>query len=621
MPLKTDTQSLRDQVRLGMEFAGKFLEEVDTLSSRTTGRYYRSDRQPDRPITENHFYEYLGVMKPSVAYDNPRVRIRAGNPLVADDAGIMTMGDMALGIELGLNRWSIDTDLWSTLDDLATDYFYCWAVSMVTIADQPGFQGAELVPQRPYIVRIPPHHFVIDPAALSNNPLQSNGPRFMGHMWKADHEDLLKDDDYDSKIVAKLALDQDLEKYHPERKHGTEIPPRGEILAWDVWVPEHQTSKRPEFNGTIFTIAVGNTPDGMTKKAQQIREPRPAYCGPWGPYIMHGYMKVKDSPFPLSPMVAVAEQAEEVNAHTTAAAEAARAYKRFGYGEAQNAADGDRIKAVINGEFVLLDSVEGIGQMELGGASDAQNAYSNLSRERLNRVSGLSDALRGEVTGDVTATESSIADSGTKMRISGIKGGFRKFVARSMRAAAWFFFYGEDVVQSLGEEGLEHGLVQFTGGIQPGMENFNFFDLSLTVDPLSIEHTDQAILQRRIQLAYESLVNNSGAMVQAPWINWREPIRVLFESLNIGQADDWVDFDRLAKEQERIERMKQVEEAQLPYQNMGGGTAGGTAGGRFIPEIRLGADREGIPGSLTGRAQVALAGEIGNEAGAGSRGY
>lgn len=619
MPLKTDTDSLKEELRLGMEFGDHFREEIETLVMRTTGRYYRSDRSPDRPVTENHFFEYLSVMKPSIAYDNPRVRIRAGNPFVKDSFGLISMGDMALGIQLGLNRWSIDTDLWSTLDDLATDYLYCWAVSMVTIADQPGYQGVELVPQRPYMIRIPPHHFVIDPAALSNNPMQSNGPRFMAHMWKADRDDLLKDKDYDSKLVAKLSLDQDLEKYNPQHSRGLDIPPRGEILAWDVWVPEHITTNKPEFNGTIFTIAIGNTPNGTTKKAQQIRKPRPAYCGPWGPYIMQGYMKVKDSPYPLSPLVAVAEQAEEVNAHTTAAAEDARAYKKFGYGEAQNAADGDRIKSVGNGEFVLLDSIDGIGQMELGGSSDTQQRYSDVARERLNRVSGMSDALRGEVSGNVTATESSIADSGTKIRISGVKVGFRKFVARSMRAASWFMFYGEDVVQSLGEEGIEHGLTQFTGGLHPGREHFNFFDLSLTVDPLSMEHTDQSILQRRIQLAYESLVSNAPAMVELPWIKWREPVRALFESLNVGEADDWIDFNRLEQEQARMERMKQIQEAQAPYQDMQGGATPSSQ--RLVPEIRLGADKAGIPGSLTGRAQVALAGEIGGEAGAGSKGY
>ena len=604
MSLNVDADSLRQEILVATDFREKFLARLDDLIRRSYGRYYRSDRPPGSPMTENHGYEFQSVMLPTIVYDNPRCKIKVAKPDTADMNGEGTIGQMAKGLELFLNRWSEDSNVAQPLSDMAVDFMYCHMVALVTIGNQPGYQGVEMTPQQPYIIRIAPQHFILDPTAMTWNPMQSNGPRYMGHMWIADQEDLVDDPNYNSTAIKKLSVDTDVEVYYEERKH-LSVPLRNEIVAWDIWVPEmNELSDEPGYNGTIYTVAVANTPDGTSKKAYMIREPRPAYAPPWGPYVMHGAMKVMNSPYPLSPLVAIAEQWEELNAHTTAAAENAAAFKKFAYGEKANAVDVETIKHVRNGEVVLLDDTDEFGQMEIGGTSEAEYRFVEFSRERLNRASGLSDAYRGQTSG-VTATEASIADSGVKTRLSGLKRQFRTAVGLIFKTASWYAFYGEDFAANLGEEGERFGISEYHGGIEGGRENFNFFDLSLSIDPLSMEHTDQAMFQRRVQLAFETVTSLAQVMPQTPWIKWREPVRTLFESLNVGDADEWIDFQALAEAQSNA-MMSQANPAAAQQQMEAQAARVVSAS---VP--RLPGDKKNIPSSMAGRAHIALARESG----------
>lgn len=563
MALNCTTESLRDEIRAATEYRDRFLEHVDKLVERYTGRYYRSDKTPDRAITENHAYEFLSIMLPSIVYDDPRVKVRAASPQQTDAFGATTMGERAAGIEAALNHWSINDEISAPLSEGAVDFYFAWSVFLVTLADQPGFQGVDMVPVRPYLMRLSQRHFFMDVNAKTYDPLQLNGPRMMGHMWKSDREDLLDDPSFDPAEVEAVALDTDLDKYDPERERGTiDIPTRDEIVCWDIWVPEKDIRYEQGYdgevpidaqgyNGTIYTIAANSTKEGVSKKTRTIRKPRPAYCPPWGNYVVSGYLKVPDSPYPLSPLVATAEQAEEVNAHVTAAAEDAKRYKKFVAYQNENAADGERLKRVRHGEAVGLDFAgkDNFQEVEIGGVSETQYKYNQYAMERLGRVSGLSQTMRGEADAGTTATAESIAQQGSQVRINGIKRAHRRGVIRIFRTAAWYAHFSEDMVYRLGEEGSKHGLSEFRGGLAPGMEDFNFFDLTLSIEPYSMEHTDEVLLQRRMNEAWTKLVEVAPIMATTPYIKWQEPLRAFFEVLNLEDADQWIDAEALTQMQ------------------------------------------------------------------------
>jgi len=167
---------------------------------------------------------------------------------------------------------------------------------------------------------------------------------------------------------------------------------------------------------------------------------------------------------------------------------------------------------------------------------------------------GLTEALRGQISRGSTATESAIADAGTQVRVAGLKRAYRQAVNQVFRSAAWFYFYGEDMIAPIGKEGERYDINEFRGGVEPGSgrEEWNFFDLSLKIDAFSMEHTDQAILQKRTQDMMQVMVQASGVMPERPWVNWREPMRHMFEVINIGDADEWFNWEVLEQTQQAM---------------------------------------------------------------------
>jgi len=546
---KPTPSNLRDNIRLDTEFRDEHLEAVDKLVTRYHGRFYRRDDEEDSQVVENHAFQYVSIIGPSLIYDSPTVDVTSFNPLQLDQTGTTTHGDFAQGLELMLNRWARDVELNHTLILLSIDYMFSYGVAMVTQEDQPGYFGAELVPQRPVVVRIPQRLFVMDRRAKQCDPMLAHGPRYQGHVWVCDKDDLADDPEFDRQAVEALVSDSDLDKYTGKNSGANRGPTRDEVVGIDLWIPELNLTDEPGFNGSIHTVAYGSTPDGDTKRSYEIRAPRPAYCGPWGPYVMFGAYPVPNSPYPLGPIAAVAEQAEEVNAHAAQAAEDAGSRKRFGI--SQDAGDQERIKTVRNGEVILLNEPDKFKEVELGGNSDKQLTYTDIARQTLNRNSGLSDTVRGDVQKGTTATGEAIADKGSTARMAGLKRGFRDPVRRIYRGAAWVAVHGDDVVYRLGQEGMRKNVIQFEGGLYPDRQNFSFFDLGLEIDETSMEHTDQGVLQRNLSEAFGLMLQSAPLMQQIPYVHWREWVRRLFEPYNIKSTDEMFDFAMLQQGQDR----------------------------------------------------------------------
>lgn len=588
MALKCTPENIRDEIRAGEEFRDKFLTHVKTLIERFQGNFYRADKRTDIAIVENHAYQFISLIQPSLVYDDPRCAIRAANPSQTDAMGLYNMGGIAKGLELFLNRWSEDSEVADPLTEGAVDFFFAWAIWLVTIADQPGYRGVELIPQRPYLMRLSPRDFLMDATAKTWNVMQHGGPRLNGHRWKADIDDLMSDPTYDPLIVEQLAADTDLDKYDLVRETGINVPNRREILAWDIWVPEKHLTSEPGYNGSIYTVAVANDPNGVSKRPQYLREPQPAYCPPWGPYVVAGAYKVPDCPFPLSPLVAVAEQADSANRHKVAIAESVADYKKIAYGKTSNPQDAVTAKNARHGAFVMFDDADGIGDVEIGGPSELMFEASDRSTDQLERDSGLSGAMRGtvEAGGKAPATTQAIAQQAGNMRINGLKRQWRKAVKRVFESAAWFGFYGEDVIAQLGEEGERYGITEYRGGIYPGQEMFNYFDLSLRIDPLSMEHTDQSMLQQNITMAMTQLKELIAIMPQAPFVEWREPITALFDALNID-TEGWFNFDILGA----VQGIEQAAKMPEPDLRLGEGERP-VEGAQVVPDMSGGPNME-----------------------------
>lgn len=615
MGLKCDPENLYDEVKAAEQYRDRFLDKSDSLVMNFHGRYFDKERRPSTAITENFAFEFVALMLPSLMYGSPQFKVLSRTPNVLDDAtqaqvdqlmmaygarsksdlaqmlgfnrfsdlvkamGGLSMGLFAKGMEISLNRWAIVNEICNPLSLLAVDYFFNYGVAMTTTTDQPGHQNYEMTPQQPKIMRLSQYEFAMDPTAKTPRVLELNGPRHMEHIWKADYDDLLEDPLYNREEVEKLLLDKDLEKYDRVRKSGIDIPKRREILAWSIWVPEkgfsdvemsldHGINDTRGYNGVVYTLAVSATPDGTSKKARWIRDPYPAYVPPWGPYTLFGYLPVPNCAYPLSLLAATAEKAVALNAHSTAIAEDAAKFKKVAVYDQHNPAVGEALRDAQHGDFVgVPGNAAEIKEVTIGGPAKEQTDELIRIADGLRRLAGVSESSSGNPS-DRTATAESIADAGLRTRTSGMQEFFRRPTRTTAMAAAWYMFHGPDMRFDLDEEGERYGVETFTGGTE-GRTKFNFYDLALSIDPHSHEHVDRARVQEVLTNAIQLLATHAPVMAQSPWIKWKEPIRELFDVMNVGHTDDWFDDDALstAQGQVQLEQQQQAVSQDVQTQN------------------------------------------------------
>lgn len=554
--LDTDVKKLSEEITASTSFMSAFHERTRNLITRYTSSYYNKNSTPDIPTSENHAFEVIGYIIPQLVYDNPRVKVMATDPnqqanprTATSESMVSTMGNVADAIKKYINKWARDNRISQPLTEIAYDFLFRYGVGLTILGDQPGRPAYEnITPQQPYLVRIDPELFGFDHQAKTWDPYGTNGPRFMYHLWSADKNDLAQDPSFDTEAVKNMVADKDVGDIQNlfGDIHNRQIypkPDRQEVLAWDIWIPEEQLDPDPQFNGSWHTLAVFSNGNSINKKMVEIRKPRPAYVAPWGPYSIFGCYHVPNSPIPLGLLTATAEVAEELNAHTVRAAQDAASYKRFAVGNTSNPNDAETVRIVPHGAMALLSNPD-ITQMEIGGVQRGQYEYIDRKRDHAGRISGIGDAQKAQPDPRVTATAESIAQSSVTARLSYIKRRFTFAATQAIRSAAYYAFYGEDIIQRVESERNSPGGV-FRGGLLPGQEDFNFFDLNIEIEPYSMEHTDQTVVQRRMIDTITMAGNLASSMIQFPFVDWVQAGDRLFDVMNMGSMSDLIDKDLL----------------------------------------------------------------------------
>ena len=330
--LNTSPENLYQEIAAAEHLRDAHMESYDDLLSQFVGSAYRdmSDEGMDAP--ENHVYEYLSLTIPRLVHDNPRVRVSTARPV--------TQRMTAIGLEHGLNRWARDTNVRTPLMLAAYDMLLNFGVILTTEEVQEGYDPSDVtVPHWPACYRISPKRFFVDPLALSFDQA-----RFCGHTWIRDREDLLEeareDDTWNAEFIESIGADVDVSNYRESYGAKSTAVYRDEIVGYEVWVPEVQydpdLGPMQGFNGTIYTVSMAQGSGDDEDKVEYLREPRPYYGPPSGPYTMFGAYSVPDNAFPLSPLVAVSSQSDDLNEHVIAARRAAAQYKRMVFVDAKN---------------------------------------------------------------------------------------------------------------------------------------------------------------------------------------------------------------------------------------------------------------------------------------------
>jgi hypothetical protein len=358
----------------------------------------------------------------------------------------------------------------------------------------------------------------------------------MGHCWIVDREDLLEraktEDGWNKDVIERIAANTGIEELRGSFDKGRNIPDRKELVLYEVWVPELRDEDREKideatglqmFNGTIYTVLKGQNANDDAE-SEFVREPRP-YWGPRsGPYTMFGVYTVPDDPYPLSPIVAIVPQMDDVNHHLRSMRYSASAYKRLILVDSRNPKLAEDIRDKDDLYVVLANGIDAsqVVPVEVGGITAQQVNYSQMSQDRLDRVSGIHDAMRGDVKGSATATEISVAESSAGVRLAHLKKQFMECVNEVIKTVGWFMFHDNKIVFPLGAEGIPllgaSPEPVFSADAMVGV----FDDLDFEIEAMSMERVSEQMVQRRALEMLQIIGNLSQAVITAPHVKWTE---------------------------------------------------------------------------------------------------
>jgi hypothetical protein len=564
--LDTSPANLWREYMAAKEYREEHLRSLRDRIARYVGPAYRGDvRRDEQYEPENHEFEYLSLVVPKIAYDNPRVRV------VSQRQG--SQRDVAVALQAGLNRWIREVNLRRVLSRVCVDMLLAWGCAMVTMEedmeqelpeDVAAFRASlhrsqhpeDVGPiMRPKVHRISNQRVFWDPVALDVSEA-----RYMGHEWIADKEDLLArarenpEEGWYYDVLSGLAENQGLDEVRRRGRSETSatasnIPSRGEVVCMDIFVRGHQIEGDPHtpsqgYNGAIFCLALSGDGNG----AVEVRKARMAYCPPWGPYTFFGAYYVPDQTAPLAPTVAIHAQVRTLNLHARAVSAAAGRRKRVAFVSKSSPSLQRHVKAAIDGDVVPTDTEElnnNLKEVELGGLTPAAIQGLQLERERRDRIAGMSDAMRGSVTGGATATENAIADEAGSTRMAFLKQQFSDATTQLLKTVAWYLYKDDRIAFPLGDEAKQAGLPEgmdagapqdawFFGGMENEGSGAAFRDLDLEIEAYSMERTSESVQMKRMMEVVQIISQVIPAAIQGP-INLKDLMNMLGDMTNIPE--------------------------------------------------------------------------------------
>jgi hypothetical protein len=541
--LQLEAEQLRAEISAARDWRDKHLGSWVDQVSRFAGSSYKGGAGSGVNPTgdpENFAYSYVALVLPKLVYDVPRVEIEADDPI--------TDGMTSELLESAMNRWAMRSSIRKTFTRIATDMLFMYGVSMVTREPVKSLRRSDPhhMGTTPRVYRISPEHFILDPAADSVEEA-----RYMGHSYAIDLEDLIemaKDDEYyDANAIKELKVggDDDYRFKYGERR---EIPDREQVVVTELWIPECELDDHPKdgkHNGSIVTIAEGGEGD-----VQIIAETRPYFGPPTGPYTVFGAYTVPSDQYPLGPMTAADQLIRELNTHLKSMGASASAYRRI---VAVDSTATKLAQDIANKPDLVVVPVDNLDkdkvvQLEMGGVTQQQIGYTELTQNRLDRLTGLSEVMRGNIHGDTTATEVTTAATSAGVRISWIQQQFAQAVSEVLWNVGWYLWHDKQIEMPLGKEGMKisgGSSVKWKGGRED-----SYAAMSIRVQAHSMQRIDEALQQKR-SVELLQLVMQVGQMAPSmPFVDWRKLLENVGDNLNMPDLGRIINIRGAAQQQQ-----------------------------------------------------------------------
>lgn len=522
--------------------------------------------------SRNHAFEFIALTIAQTVFDNPKWQVTADRGYAADME--------APALQAGLNKWTRDQRLRKILTRLYVDYCFHSCTSMVSLENDI-----------PKLRRIGTRRGFRDHRCFDPEDI-----RYAGHIYIRDKADLLKDPEWDHGAVMQMAEGAGLKDVR-EYEDKPNVRDRGEVALIDLWVPEAEVEgvsdeERGNYKGMIYTLPLVGF-NGTEKVGKFPREPRAAFCSEHGMYQYGGTYPVPDDIMPLSQLIAVNGQSRQNNDVAKALYEAIVEYKRIIFTSGKDPTLASKVRRARHGSVLptgLQDVARMIAQMELGGPTPALLTGSQISQETLDRSSGISDAMRGNVTGAATAYENSVAAAGATARQAYPKQQFVDFMGDIGYAAAWLMHTSDGVKidipggQMLGGPPSAHALAIHKQLEQHGVpedviekyiafadeqhRNTPFNTFGFSVEPLSTERASDPANRARMMAVIPMAMQLMQASVTMPQMNVKEMLGWL------GQAFDMPDLARVFDQQiaAQVGAVQMSQGIEQPQTNMQAGS-------------------------------------------------
>ncbi len=493
------------------------------------GSDYRRDWQPPwGPNYKGHENEYVSNMVGNLVYQNPRVSVESDMP-GADQMFLQTM-------EVGANSWIEAVNLEDVLDDLAANTIYWFGCALSTVEITPGNQ----MNIRPAVRSMSPTRFFQD---------RTNG-RFdwmhRGHMWIADKDRLLASVDpvtgeptFDQAALRDLMTDVDVTEvvgYEMERDR-KRVTNRNEVAGFEVY---------DRATRMIYTLGWGG---GV---ARWIREPRQWLWHPDGPYTVFGVYHLPDQVYPLPPLAITAEKVREINAHRGKMSKDAASAASIILYDLNQPQVGEALRKG-QAEGSLIVGVPGLSQQaakdfKVGGMDPKNAEYMVLLDGELQQQSGLTDARRGQLHGQATATEVNEVAQADDSRTAYIRNKFQKRAGEIILKACWTMAKAESVGFGVSVPTQDGGFVDgwFNGGLQQWEDESMLARMKVRIQPYSMERVDSFVMQRRALQTTQLVASLAPVIPTTPFIKWEQVLNDLGESQNRkDMGSRYVDFQML----------------------------------------------------------------------------
>lgn len=524
---------------------------------------------------ENRTHEYVSLMTPKLAANDPRVNVTTG----LGDKGQPT----ATAISAGLNRWIMDTRHGRFLQRIAPYYLTGWCMTLTTLEKITGGSDTEDDVTSPVGIIIDPRDCTWDPFASAWET-----KRWCSHKYARDKDEALERADakegWIRSALEKCAEDSGLDLLSRSKSVIGTIPKRNEIVLYDVWVaPE---SDDPEDSGSLYTMAVNRAGTG-----EFVRKVRKFYGPRTGPYTLWGAYSVPGRSQPMSPMMAAWGQIEELNRHAIAFSRSAAHGKSIGIGDLpkavmdaiMNARDGDNVNipGYVKGGFEVV---------EYGYITKERIEALAVLSKRVNRVLGMDETYRaGAAEPNVTATASTIANTSSNDRVGFLAERFQECDEAFLTVVAWYLYHEKTVAIPLKISDEERRKFKVEKAVYRGgpTEGQKFEDFSLEIERYSMTRTSESVNQQR------ALEVMTWMMQVAPIIPQISPYWDVQGTLDM--VGDWLNIPELSKlvnpDQAAAVRNQQVQMEQQAQQ--------GPDGGASVAE-----QPQGMPGNASGQQAV-----------------